>query len=177
MGEAAIETVGMRCKHRSGARRVCLFVSLVLAASLVPSAASFLPQGSNPIFGGEAQAACKHGLSTHFSRWYGHGQVVTNWCYNGRSVTSRHSRHYEGGTSDPGAWRASHWWSYSNCHYYNGISNHNCLTHGQFTFYSPVFGYKYVCAHTRIYGNGAHRRNITDGLCPSAASGRLHRRW
>jgi hypothetical protein len=27
-----------------------------------------------------------------------------------------------------------------------------------------------LCVHTRIYGNGAHRRRIADGLCPAATS-------
>jgi hypothetical protein len=162
--------------NKSTRARLSLAVLLIAAAALLPAAGSFVP--GTGVFGGQAQAACKSGLTNKFSRWFGYGRVVTDWCYNGRSVTSRHSTPYADAYADPkeGGWRVSFSWALSACYDYNGIHNHNCLTQGQFTFYSFVFGYKYVCVHTRIYGNGYHHRLITDGLCPSIANARLGRR-
>ena len=152
--------------------KLFLLVPLV-AAALLPAAGSFVPGGGG-IFGGKAEAACKYSLSNHFTRWYGSGAVLTDWCYDGRSVTWRHSTPYANANTSPdaGSWHVSFRWALSTCNYFNGIHNHNCLTQGEFSFYSYTFGHKFVCAHTRIYGNGAHVRHITDGLCPASTLGR-----
>jgi hypothetical protein len=171
----AFGTIGARWSERSRRYKLSLLGLVVAAACLLPAAGSFVPRESgNLLFGGKAEAACKYGLSNHFTRWYGSGSVVTNWCYDGRSVTSRHSTPYADSASSPdeGGWRVSFSWALSACYNFNGIHNHNCLTQGQFKFYSFVFGYKYVCVHTRIYGNGNHVRRITDGLCPANTLGR-----
>ena len=116
-----------------------------------------------------AQAACKSGLTNEFSRWWGSGKVVTNWCYRRGNVRSRNSA--MSGDSGFAPRKMTAKWTYSNCFSFNGYAKHNCLTRAQFTSWGAIFGgglkaMDYVCVHTRIYGNGAHRRLITDGKCP-----------
>lgn len=132
---------------------VCAFAALLLAGAM----------------GGTAQARekCKSGLTNIYKDDYVVAKVVTDWCYNGRSVTSRHSvpsarvrnAAYSAGLREDGAE-----WVYTSCHTYKGIKNHNCLTKMQFAFnytwnkFAPKIG---VCISTRIYGNGAHKRSIS----------------
>ncbi|MDQ3850398.1 MAG: hypothetical protein M3296_07280 [Actinomycetota bacterium] len=114
-----------------------------------------------------AQAGCKTGLTNRYENRFFVAQVVTNWCYSQGNVTSRRSL--------PRAWiktlgMAGGWQegavdlAYTGCHRYHGYPKHNCLTRYQFSFWnvfvSPVFKVG-VCVHTRVYGNGAHRRALT----------------
>jgi len=154
---------------------------IAVSASLLPAAGSFVPQASG-VFGGTADAACKWEgkagpgpLRTVFDEWWFKAEVVTNWCYNGSSVTSRYSQPY-GHVTNWGIlggwfWVNAHW-AYSKCHAYNGISNHNCLTHREANL---VSGHgadtQSICIETRIYGNGAHRRNITKNPLDACGDG------
>jgi hypothetical protein len=136
-------------------------VRLFVLAALVGLWAASLPAPA-------AQAACKSGLTNEFSRWWGTGKVVTTWCYSGGQVTWRRS--VMSGDSGWAPRRMTGKWTYSRCHSYDGYPRHNCLTRAQFTSWGAVFGgglqaMDYVCVHTRVYGNGGHRRRIIDGKC------------
>lgn len=169
-----VGSMRVRWHGRSKVSKMLIVGLVAVSASLLPAAGSFVPRDSgNVIFGGEAQAACKYGLTNKADRWWAWAQVVTNWCYDGVHVTSRHSVPSWGmkalGSANGVYYRS--WdsgWKYSQCHYYNGIWNHNCLTRYQFSWGSlnKWIGPWVICIHTRIYGNGYHHRLITDGPCP-----------
>jgi len=146
-------------------------VIALAAACLLLVAGSFLPHGSSlAVFGSDAQAKCKHNLSNHYKDNYVEVELVTNWCYDGKSVTSRHTRNppfaHVRGAADAAGLRedGSHWARDSRCYDYHGTKNHNCLIKYQFVFsytwqvLGPRIG---VCLATRIYGNGAHKRART----------------
>jgi hypothetical protein len=144
---------------------------IAICAGLLPAAGSFVPQASG-VFGGVAHAACKWdgkpgpgGLrNTHDDWWWFKAEVVTNWCYDGTRVTSRHS--VPGGHVPTAGviagfvYTESHW-AYSGCHIHNGVVNHNCLTRREFNGFNLHDGGRFsVCIGTRIYGAGGHHRNI-----------------
>lgn len=186
MLESNVGAIGRRWHQRSTRNKLAILALLAAAASLLPAAGSFVPRDSgNLLFGGVAQAACKWNgkpgpgsLTNRAERWWGWAYVRTGWCYSGGHVTARHSALDQGVTLLGRAFSyqvppsyATKQNKYSACHYYNGYWNHNCLTRFEFTWWSfppkpgadPV---ERVCIHTRIYGNGAHSRLITDGPCP-----------
>ena len=150
-------------------------VLAVTGAVALPMVGSFVPRKSgNVLFGGEAQAACKIALQNVYDKWFFKASVITNWCFDGKSVTSRRSR--TGGNvtalgAFAGMFLLSQSWKYTGCQDFNGIKNHNCLTQRQFNLFNGHTGDPLsIWIHTRIYGNGAHRRNITEsgigGACP-----------
>jgi len=155
-------------RGRSRAHRGLVIGLVAVSAAVLPAAASFVPQGGNPLFGGVAEAACKYNLTNmHTQNGYGWAKVVTDWCYSGGHVTSRHSEKHcqiSGWGYSIGYSGCRTTWRYSNCHNYNGYWNHNCLTRAEVFAYGHR--YEIACIHTRIYGNGDHRRLITDGYCP-----------
>ena len=133
-------------------------VLVIAACATVLSAASSPPA---------AQAACKSGLTNHYENKFYAAQVVTNWCYSRGNVANRSSlpRAWVKTLGMFGGWQEGPVdVAYSGCHSFNGYRKHNCLTRYQFSFWnigtSPQFKTG-VCIHTRIYGNGAHRRGIT----------------
>ncbi len=92
---------------------------------------------------------------------------MTDWCYENGHVTKRSSL-ADGKVTNLGVLEG--WiyyrfhWSYSKCYTYNGYSKHNCLTQGVFSIFNGHTGTNgAICINTRIYGNGAHRRSITQG--------------
>ncbi|HVH24294.1 MAG TPA: hypothetical protein VNA11_17740 [Pseudonocardia sp.] len=121
----------------------------------------------------EAKTKCKQGLTNIYRDDFVVAKVITEWCYNGRSVTSRNS--VPSARVRPVAYvvgvrEAEAEWTYSACHDFNGIKNHNCLTKRQFSFEKPPIKTPLgnislpktgVCIETRIYGNGAHHRRIS----------------
>jgi hypothetical protein len=121
---------------------------------------------------GEQAQQCKSGLTNIFSNVFISAKVVTDWCYSGGNVTSRHS---VPSASVTNAGHAAGWregaaeWTYSACHSFNGYHHHNCLTRRQFSFHNiylpPFVPHVGVCIHTRIYGDGNHSRDITTD-CP-----------
>ncbi|HWC28435.1 MAG TPA: hypothetical protein VG474_17725, partial [Solirubrobacteraceae bacterium] len=113
-------------------------------AVALPAVGSFVPRDSgNVVFGGEAQAACKTALQNVYDKWFFEAGVITSWCYNGRSVTSRHSR-AGGNVTTLGAFAGmfliGQSWKYTDCHHYNAIKNHNCLTQRQFSLFNGHTG-------------------------------------
>ena len=160
-------------RGRSKASRMLAVGLIAVSATLLPAVGSFVPQASG-VFGGTADAACKWdgkagpgGLNNTYDKWWFKANVTSNWCYNGRSVTSRHSVP-TGGVTNWGVlggffFTETHW-AYSKCHNYNGITNHNCLTHREYNGLNGHAGGDpfSVCIETRIYGNGAHSRRITE---------------
>ena len=122
---------------------------------------------------GEATAkpTCKSGLTNVHKNRVFEARVVTNWCYENGSVTTRRSIP-SAKVTDAGwvlGWRESTFqWTYTGCQQFNGYPKHNCLTHGEFSFsnkYSWWLPKIAVCIQTRIYGNGRHVRAI-GGECP-----------
>lgn len=115
---------------------------------------------------GQADAACKSVTNVYKDKYF-NAQVVTNWCYGGGNVTSRSSLPTASVTDfgyASGFRESDAEWKYSACHSYNGYAKHNCLTKRQFSYtyrYGPDVGKIGVCISTRVYGNGAHRRDIT----------------
>ncbi len=154
-----------------------LTVALAATGSLaLPMVGSFVPRESgNALFAAEAQAACKTALQNVYDKWFFEASVITNWCFNGKSVTSRHSRAggnvtVRGAVAGMFLWSQS--WKYTGCKDFNGIKNHNCLTQRQFNLINGHTGDPLsICIHTRIYGNGAHRRNITESSIGGACTG------
>jgi hypothetical protein len=155
-----------------------LVVGLIAAsASLLPAAGSFVPKASGlGLFGGTAQAACKWdgkpgpgGVPNTFDHWWFKAQVVSNFCYDGQHVTSRYSVPSGKVTSPLGVlagwfYVETHW-ALSQCYTYNGITNHNCLTHREFNLINGHTGEPdSICIETRIYGNGYHHRQITENI-------------
>ncbi len=140
------------------------FRALLLTASISLLAAT----ASAP----DAQAACKRGLTNYKDLGPGYYfKVVTNWCYRNGNVTSRRSRSYE--RPPPYFAVRSRWMPNGKgvgCNAFNGYPTHNCLTRREYRAEStaPGAGFPtyYYCIQTRIYGNGAHKRLITDGRCP-----------
>ncbi|HEV2787191.1 MAG TPA: hypothetical protein VGV67_12415 [Solirubrobacteraceae bacterium] len=129
-------------------------------------AAGMLAGFAGLTFAGEANAACKRGLTNVYKDRYIEARVVTSWCYSNGNVTTRHSRPSAKVTDVGhalGLRESAAEWTYSECHGFNGFPKHNCLTKRQFSFsntyvpWAPKIG---VCIETRIYGNGAHKRNI-----------------
>lgn len=177
MDQSAVVRTGARWHGRSPLSKMFIVGLVVASASLLPAAGSFVPRDSgNTIFGDVAEAACKWdgkpgpgGLKNYASRWWAWAQVKTNWCYSGGHVTSRHSVTSGDITSEGEKYRFysyKPWAVTSQCNTYNGYWNHNCLTRFQFSWYSWYFGETTLCIHTRIYGDGSHSRQITDGYCP-----------
>jgi hypothetical protein len=139
--------------------KVLIVAAVLVGASLAPVAVE------------EAQARCKSGLTNKAERWWAWGKVVTQWCYRRGHVISRHSSPSQGKKAAGYAWGfqdlpLSTGFTYSECHDFNGYWNHNCLTRYQVSHWSRFFGVYSFCIHTRIYGNGRHRRRVTDGDCP-----------
>lgn len=159
----------MRWRERSKLNKILIVGLVAVSASLLPAAGSFVPRDSgNVFFGDEAQAACKTALWNHFDKWWFEAGVITDWCYSGGHVTSRHSR-AGGNVTNLGilaGWvLTDQHWEYSKCHNYNGYWNHNCLTQREFNLVAiGVDLPKSICIETRIYGNGAHHRHITESL-------------
>ena len=161
--------------RRSKLGKLLTAALITTTAAALPAVGSFVPRESgNVLFGGEAEAACKSALQNVYDKWFFKANVITSWCYNGRSVTSRHSR-AGGNVTTLGAFGGmfliSQGWKYTGCDDFNGIKNHNCLTQRQFYLFNGHAGAPlWICIHTRIYGNGAHRRKITEsslgGACP-----------
>ncbi len=162
--------------RRSRLTKVVTVALVSISAVALPAVASFVPRESgNVLFGGEAHAACKPALQNVYDKWFFEAAVITSWCYNGKSVVTRRSR--AGGKVT--AWGAlagmfllSQNWKYTRCHHFNGIRNHNCLTQRQFHLVNGHTGDPlWICIHTRIYGNGAHRRDITTSSIGGACRG------
>ena len=188
MVNSSVGAIGLRWRQRSRLNKLLIVGLVATAASLLPATGSFVPRDSgNLLFGDVAQAACKWNgkpgpgsLTNRAERWFGWAYVRTGWCYSGGHVTSRHSVP-DFGVSTLGFLSGTRtWvfgWAYTDCHDYNGYWNHNCLTRGQFKWVKSCLGgglctQAVICIHTRIYGNGAHSRLITEGRCP--APNRLH---
>jgi hypothetical protein len=161
--------LAVRWQKRTSPNKMMVVGLIAASASLLPAAGSFVSaDGGNPLFGGTAQAACKYDLTNqHNNNGFGWAKVVTDWCYSGGHVTSRHSEkhaqvtgwgYYNGYTG------VITRWEYSACHNYNGYWNHNCLTRAEVVAYGSRS--EAACIHTRIYGNGNHSRLITNGGCP-----------
>jgi hypothetical protein len=178
-----IDGMTMRWHGRSRLNKMLIVGLVALSASLLPAAGSFVPGSGNLVFGGVANAACKWdgkpgpgSLTNKWSVSWGWAQVKTGWCYDGVHVTSRHSVP-TGGVSwwaplSGTAFAPLVGWAWSSCQTFNGITNHNCLTRAQFKFYSSCFDggrcpKEEICIHTRIYGDGHHSRQITEGRCPA----------
>lgn len=163
MAETSAATSSVGWHRRSKFTKMLTVALVVMAALLLPTAGSFVPRESgNVLFGGEAQAACKTALQNPFNAWYFEANVITSWCYNGRSVTSRNSR-AGGNVTNLGVLGGfvllRQHWEYSACHYYNGTPNHNCLTQREFWLLNLHSGDEVsVCIGTRIYGGGGHHR-------------------
>ena len=173
MGEALRFNEGLRWHSRSRLSKLLTVGLIALAASLLPAAGSFVPQASG-VFGGTADAACKWdgrpgpgGLDNVFDKWWFKATVTSNWCYDGRRVTSRNSVVSGDKVTNWGVlggyfYFETHW-AYSACHTYNGVTNHNCLTKREFNGFNGHTGDDWsVCIGTRIYGGGGHSRNITE---------------
>ncbi len=162
--------------RRSTFAKLLTATVVIAAAVLLPAVGSLVPrERGNALFGGEARAACKVALQNVYDKWFFEANVITNWCYNGRSVINRRSR-AGGNVTTLGAFAGmflfSQGWKYTACHHYNGIRNHNCLTQRQFHLINGHTGDSlWICIHTRIYGNGAHRRNITESGLGGACRG------
>jgi hypothetical protein len=171
-----VVSAAARWRGRSRLKKILIVALVVTGAALTPAAGSFVPrEGGNVLFGGVAEAACKWdgkpgpgGLRNVYDEWLFEAVVISNWCYNGSSVTSRHSVPY-GGVTNLGVlagWvlvRAH--WAYSACHTYNGIPNHNCLTQREFWLINLHGEELKICIGTRIYGGGGHHRNIYSSSC------------
>ena len=147
---------------RRRVRRLAVVLVAVVAAFAVvlPATATAAPA---------SVTACKSGLTNQENEAWGWAKVVTEWCYSGGHVTSRHSeRHAQisAGGYLQGWLKVETSWRYSACHNYNGYWNHNCLTRAEVHAWNKDNGQFFSCIHTRIYGNGAHSRLITQGLCP-----------
>jgi len=139
-------------------RRTRVLVGVV-AATVLLTGASAAP----------ASAACKRGLNNQVNEVFGWAKTVTEWCYFGGHVTSRHSqKHWKGslGGFIAGYRLVTTRWATSRCHDYNGIWNHNCLTRAEIHAWKIDGSQDFWCIHTRIYGNGAHKRAVTPGNCP-----------
>ena len=156
---------------------------IAICAGLLPAAGSFVPQASG-VFGGVAHAACKWdgkpgpgGLHNKFDEWWFKAEVVSNWCYDGTRVTSRHSVP-SGSVTVPlgvaaGVFYTESHWAYSACHIYNGVVNHNCLTRREFNGVNGHSGDPWsICIGTRIYGAGGHHRNIIQHGWDACGDGR-----
>jgi hypothetical protein len=183
MGAALTLKGGLRWHGRSRMSRMLAVGLIAICASLLPVAGSFVPQAS-AVFGGTAHAACKWdgkpgpgGLRNTFDHWWFKAEVVSNWCYDGKHVTSRHSVSGAQVTSPLGV--LAGWffvethWAYSACHYYNGIWNHNCLTKREYNLFNGHTGDPAsICIGTRIYGNGYHHRNIIQGVNDGCGDGK-----
>ena len=141
-------------RARRGARPLMIaFVAAALLAVATPAPAA---------------AACKRGLTNQLNDVFGWAKVVTQWCYSGGTVTSRHSqKHAQVSVLGyaRGYLSVTTRCTYTKCHNYNGYTNHNCLTHAQVHAAKADYSQGWWCIQTRIYGNGAHRRAITPGLC------------
>ena len=114
-----------------------------------------------------AHAACKRGLENKYENTFFVAKVTTNWCYRRGNVTRRKSipRAWIKTAGMFGGWQeGSVEVDQSTCYRVGRYRKHNCLTQYQFSFWnvvtSPVFKVG-VCLHTRIYGNGDHRRRMT----------------
>ncbi len=163
----------MRWHGRSRLNKMLIVGLLVASASILPAAGAFVPGGRNLVFGGVAQAACKWdgkpgpgALHNTFDHWWFKADVATNWCYDGAHVTSRHSV-VTGNVTNwgiLGGWVWLNWhWALSQCYQYNGIYNHNCLTHAEYNLVTLHTGDMHsICIETRIYGNGSHSRRINE---------------
>jgi hypothetical protein len=159
---------GMRWRDRSKLNKMLIVALVVASASILPAAGSFVSRDSgNVLFGGEAQAACKTALGNYYDKWWFKASVITDWCYSGGHVTSRHSEAGGNVTSPFGV--LAGWffydqhWEYSKCVTYNGVWNHNCLTQREFNLFNGHSGlYWSICIETRIYGDGHHHRHITE---------------
>ncbi len=188
MGEALTMRRGLRWRDRSRAARMLTVAVIAASASLLPAAGSFVPQASG-VFGGVAHAACKWdgkpgpgGVPNTYDHWWFKAQVVSNFCYDGTHVTSRSSVP-SGSVTSPlgvvGGWflTETHW-ALSQCYTYNGISNHNCLTHREYNLFNGHDGgHRSICIETRIYGNGYHHRQITEREIDGCGDGNRQPWW
>lgn len=107
------------------------------------------------------------GLRNTFDESWFKAEVVSNWCYNGTSVTNHRS--VPGGEVTFPVGVLQGWffvethWAYSKCHTFNGVSKHNCLTKREFNLLNGHTGdTASICIGTRIYGGGGHHRNIIE---------------
>jgi hypothetical protein len=165
---------GLRWRDGSKPSRMLIIGLIAVSAALLPAAGSFVPKASGlGMFGGTAHAACKWdgkpgpgALHNTYDHWFFKADVASNWCYDGKHVTSRHSVP-TGNVTNWGilggwVWTSFHW-AVTQCYTYNGIYNHNCLTKAEYNLITLHTGdIKSICIETRIYGNGYHHRHITE---------------
>lgn len=119
-----------------------------------------------------AKVKCKSGLTNIYQDKFYEAKVVTDWCYDGKRVISRHSvpsDHVRNAAYVAGYREGQEGWSYTACQMFNGIRNHNCLTKRQFSYTAPQiphspFQFPPFCVsiETRIYGDGNHQRKIAN---------------
>jgi len=120
-----------------------------------------------------AGSLMKEGISNNWKNRWGSGRVITSFCYRDGRVTWRRTVTRGTPASSYGLTyppRFADWSSGTGC----SPGNRVCRTRAQFTGYpvgelvpaavgSTVF--TPVCVDTRIFGNGRHIRNVTNGRC------------
>jgi hypothetical protein len=174
-------------RGRSKLAKALVVGLIAISASLLPAAGSLA--GGNGVFGGVAQAACKWdnkpgpgGVPNIYDHWYFKAQVISNWCYDGNHVLSRNSVP-SGNVTSPlgvlaGYFLTETHWALSQCYTINHVYNSNCLTHREYNILDGHDGsHRSICIETRIYGNGYHRRRITETEIDACGDGNRQPWW
>jgi hypothetical protein len=189
VGETLTLREGPRWRGRSRGQKAIVVALIAVSASLLPSAASFVPQARGVGLFGVANAACKWdnkpgpgGVPNIYDHWYFKAQVVSNWCYDGNHVLSRNSVP-SGNVTSPlgvlaGYFLTETHWALSQCYTINHVFNSNCLTHREYNIFDGHDGsHRSICIETRIYGNGYHRRRITETEIDACGDGNRQPWW
>lgn len=149
-------------------------IGLVAAASAVPAQARATKCPHR------AGSLMKADISNHWKRWWGSGDVVTDFCYDKGRITWQRTV-TDGGLS-AAVIATYHWdglrypprqgakWSRGTGCYNVGDRNpiQVCRTVAQFTAVKGLVAavpVAWICVDTQIYGNGAHIRNVNNGPC------------